>query len=521
MKTSTPFLLAILDGLGLNPNPEFNAFAMADAPFLKNLLKTAPNTTLTSFGERVGLPEGQMGNSEVGHLNIGAGRVVDQDLTVINRVSKNKTFHELPAFKKIVENLSSSSQALHLIGLTSPGGVHSDLNQLISLIESAVISKIKNIFLHIITDGRDRPQTSAIEDLTPLLSAISELSISNPETNIQVSSLIGRYYAMDRDNRWERTEKAYNLFTNGAENTKIDVNEALKSNYENNIFDEFINDISFSIKSERSGNILDGDAIIFYNFRADRMKQIVKTFIDKDFTSFTKTKSPELSAIVSMTEYDSSFGIDVLFPTNTIKMHFGEILEKYSYSQLRIAETEKYPHVTYFFNGGSEMQLKGEERILVPSPRDVPTYDFKPEMSAEILTEKLLERLDSSPLDVIILNFANCDMVGHTGKLDAAIRAVEIVDKCIEKIVHKIRSLGGAALITADHGNADQMIDYKTKEPHTYHTLHPVPLIYVGPNENLKLSSDGALCDIVPTALEILKLQQPVEMTGKSLIINS
>ena len=520
MTKNTPFLLAILDGLALNPNQEANAFSLANTPCLDSLLKNHPHTTLISYGERVGLPQGQMGNSEVGHLNIGAGRVIEQDLTIINRTAKENTFQNIPAFKKLSESLDKNSGALHLIGLTSPGGVHSELSHLISIINAAILSNIKYIFIHIITDGRDRPRDAAKEDLKPLISAINKIQSDNPNSHITIASLIGRYYAMDRDKRFDRTKKAYDLYVNGIGSVCSNMNQILEENYVKEIFDEFIEPAVFKHNLNRKTTIIDGDSLLFYNFRADRMRQIVSSFILDSFSGFERSSQPKLSSVVSMCEYDQDFPIPALFPPVIINKHFGEIISENNLRQLRIAETEKYPHVTYFFNGGSEIVLNGEERILVPSPRDVPTYDLKPEMSAFELTEKLLSRLNSNEqLDVIILNFANCDMVGHTGKLDAAIKAVETVDSCLDKIIKKILDKNGSALVTADHGNADQMIDYTTHEPHTYHTLHPVPLIFVSNNSSqYKLNSGGALCDIAPTALDILGISKPEEMTGVSLL---
>ena len=514
-----PFLLAILDGLALNPNSKANAVALANTSTLDELFQKYPWTTLISYGERVGLPEGQMGNSEVGHLNIGAGRVVEQDLTRINKISDSKSFDTIPAFAKLAEKLTVSNGALHLIGLTSPGGVHSQLSQLISILHSCCSMGISKVFLHIITDGRDRPRDSALNDLVPLLDTVVELSSKYASTEIKIASIIGRYFAMDRDNRWDRTKKAYDLYVSGVGGKSENINSILKSSYDLQIFDEFIEPMC--ITSNNDGLIKDGDAIFFYNYRADRMRQIVSSFIDESFSGFQRPNAPILCSVISMCEYDAEFKIDCMFPTIVIKNHLGEVISSNNLSQLRIAETEKYPHVTYFFNGGSEVILKGEIRIMVSSPRDVATYDKKPEMSAYELTDKLIELLDKNPVNAIILNFANCDMVGHTGNLDAAIKAVETVDKCLGIILTKLKNLGGSALITADHGNSDQMIDYQTQEPHTYHTMHPVPLIYFGPEpEKHKLESGGALCDIAPTALKILNLPIPKEMTGKSLLVD-
>lgn len=518
--THTPFLLAILDGLALNPSEEANAFALAHTPCLDSLLQTYPHTTLISYGERVGLPEGQMGNSEVGHLNIGAGRVVEQDLSVINRTSIKNEFAKRSAFSGLINGLDLNTGALHLIGLTSPGGVHSELSHLISIITSALASGIRNIFIHVISDGRDRPRDSAKEDLVPLFQAVESAKIKYPDAQIALASLIGRYYAMDRDNRWERTKKAYDLYVKGIGTVAQDLATVLTNSYSAGTYDEFIEPHIFNHSFNRVTQIISGDAVLFYNFRADRMRQIVSSFISEDFNGFERDDIPTCSSIVSMCEYDQNFKIPCLFPPVIIKKHMGEVIAANKLRQLRIAETEKYPHVTYFFNGGSEVVLEGEERILVPSPRDVSTYDLKPEMSAVELTQKLLARLDSAePLHVIVLNFANCDMVGHTGNLQAAIKAVETVDSCLDLIIKKVLSQNGSALITADHGNADQMIDYTTHEPHTYHTLHPVPLIYVNKDaQHFRLEDGGALCDIAPTALDILNIKKPDEMTGKSLL---
>ncbi len=519
MAKNTPFLLAILDGLALNSNNSANAFKLANTPILDNLLENNPSTTLITYGERVGLPDGQMGNSEVGHLNIGAGRVVEQDLTRINRIANSKSFNTLPPLISAAEKLKDDHQALHLIGLTSPGGVHSQLSQLESILHATGKLGIPNVMIHVVTDGRDRPRDSAINDLKPLLETIDSLAKEFPKTNYKIASLIGRFYAMDRDKRWERIKLAYDLFTLDKGTSFDSMNEALSTSYSQEKYDEFIEPVTFPKSLNRSNTIEDQDAILFFNFRADRMREIVSSFITDNFDGFERSKKPRLSSVISMCEYEEDFKIESLFPPIVISNHFGEILAQQKLKQLRIAETEKYPHVTYFFNGGSEEVLENEERILVPSPREVKTYDLKPEMSAFELTEKLLERLNSGPLDVIVLNFANCDMVGHTGNLNAAIKAVETVDTCLGRILEKIKSLNGSALITADHGNADQMIDYVTNEPHTYHTMHPVPLIYVGNDSpNIKLRNGGALCDIAPTALQILGLEKPPEMTGKSLI---
>jgi len=521
MKKNTPFLLAILDGLALNPNKKQNAVSAANTPVLDSLFEQFPWTTLTSFGQRVGLPEGQMGNSEVGHLNIGAGRVIEQDLTRINRTSANDTFDTLPNFISVIEKLKMNEDAsLHLIGLCSQGGVHSDLSHLMSIINCSVKLGLKKIRIHCITDGRDRPQKEALKELKILEDHIFSLGKEYPDSSVSIVSLIGRYYAMDRDNRWERTERAYDLFTKGRGARSESISKAIQLSYENGLTDEFIESWHIgNIENPIQGTIEDGDALLFFNFRSDRMRQLVSSFFLDDFDSFKRERKISLSSISTLTEYDETFTCNILFPPIEIKNYLGQVLSDNEYTQLRIAETEKYPHVTYFFNGGNEVILPKEERIMVPSPRDVATYDLRPEMSALTLTSKLIDRLRSSQLDVIILNFANCDMVGHTGNFEATVKAVETVDTCLGMILDEIKVLGGSALITADHGNADQMLDYETGEPHTYHTLHPVPLIlFTSESTKYSLKNGGALCDIAPTMLSLLELPLPAEMTGESLL---
>lgn len=520
-KNNTPLLLAILDGVALNPEHKQNAVWSAKTPVLDSLISTCPHTTLCSFGERVGLPKGQMGNSEVGHLTIGSGRVIEQDLSRINRTAANNLFPSIPAFAETISILKKENTALHLIGLTSTGGVHSELNHLISMIRGASELGAPKIVLHLITDGRDRPQKEALSELSILETEVSVLKELFPQTKIQIASMIGRFYAMDRDTRWERTEKAYRLFTEGLGAEVLSINSALEASYEKEIFDEFIDASIFKENIESTFTpIKDGDGVIFYNFRADRMKQIVSAFFREEWPHFERRNHPKLSALLTLTEYDESYPCQILFPPQEMKNSLGEVLSDNGYTQLRIAETEKYPHVTYFFNGGVDISFPGEERILVPSPRDVKTYDLKPEMSAFEITEKLITRLNEGTLDVIILNFANGDMVGHTGDLNATVKAVETVDTCLGRLLDEIKKFSGVALITADHGNADQMLDYETGEPHTYHTTHPVPfIIYNLSNAStVALKENGSLADIAPTILEILGLDKPEQMTGASLL---
>jgi 2,3-bisphosphoglycerate-independent phosphoglycerate mutase len=520
-KTNTPLLLAILDGIALNPDPRHNAVAAAHTPVLDGLLKNFPWTTLCSSGERVGLPGGQMGNSEVGHLTIGSGRVVEQDLTRINKTSRTNTFPDLPLFSETIAGLKKSGSSLHLIGLSSTGGVHSELGHLVSIIHGAAALGAPSIVLHLITDGRDRPQKEAIREIASLEERIHEISHQFPESNILIATLIGRYYAMDRDTRWERTEKAYRLFTEGSGTLAASVREALESSYANAVFDEFID--AFVIEQGNPAlprGIHDHDAVLFYNFRADRMRQIVSAFFKTDWSHFTRDRHPELSKLLTLTEYDKTFPCEVLFPPQVIKNSLGEVLARHGYSQLRIAETEKYPHVTYFFNGGNEVSFPDEERIVIPSPRDVATYDLKPEMSAPEITEALIKQIEDGKTDVIILNYANCDMVGHTGNFEAAVKAVETVDSCLGNLLNALEKKNGVAIVTADHGNADQMIDYETGEAHTYHTTHPVPFIIFNLNRELPftLNEGGSLADISPTILDILGIEIPKEMSGSSLI---
>ena len=511
-----PFVLLILDGLGLNPKQEGNAVFHASTPNLDRLLNDCPNSTLITHGERVGLPEGQMGNSEVGHLNIGAGRVVYQDLSRINASIKKKEILE----GRVAESLISSAKehSLHLIGLCSGGGVHSDAEHLVSLVETAAEKGVSKIFVHAISDGRDCPPNLAIRELVEIQKSLKEIS-ERFQVEARIVDIIGRYHAMDRDNRWERTEKAWLLFTNGIGEQQATIEDALAKQYEAGIGDEFLEPIClpFHVAIEPESSVL------FFNFRADRMRQLVTSFFAPVKQEFTGFKRPEFQApkfICSLTEYDQDFQIPVVFPPEPIVNHLGVALEKAGVSQLRLAETEKYPHVTYFFSGGVEDQLKGEERRVVPSPRDVPTYDLKPEMSVEEVTDFLISTLRAGETKVAIVNFANCDMVGHTGSFEAAKQAVEAVDKCLGRLLDCLGEISGSALITADHGNSEQMIQYDTGEPHTFHTTFPVPiaLYQTETSAGVKLREGGALCDIAPTVCDILDIPKPEQMTGKSLI---
>lgn len=511
-----PLVLCILDGYAHNPNPKGNAVHFAKTPTMDKLWANFPHTELCTFGERVGLPKGQMGNSEVGHLNIGAGRVVGQDLDRINKEIEDGSFTENVELRKCLDSISDD-QALHLIGLTSKGGVHSSLEHLKAIIRTALKNNVPNIFVHAITDGRDRPPTASPIELAELEEFIANEKASS-KSEIQIASIIGRYYAMDRDQRWERTKLAYDLFTKlEADETYDSVAEAIKSKLASGEQDEFLKPATIKSKTKRSAEVKSGDKILFYNFRADRARQIISAFLASriNFQAFETALEPE---IFTLTEYDETYPVNVLYPPLLIKNHLGEVLEKNGLSQLRIAETEKYPHVTYFFNGGDEVPSSHEDRFMEPSPKDVPTYDLKPEMSALDVTNTLIAELKKGGTDVAIVNFANCDMVGHTGVFEAAIKAVETVDSCLAQVLACVDKLGGTLLVTADHGNADQMIDYETGEVHTFHTTHPVPFILVDKEKSaVALRDGGALCDIAPTICKLLEIEQPEEMTGQSL----
>lgn len=518
-KTTT---LIILDGLALNPNPKGNAVFHAKKKTLDALLENYPHTQLENFGPSVGLPNGQMGNSEVGHLNIGAGRVVEQELLRINRAVEENRISKIQEFASICSQLgTTSTQALHLIGLVSTGGVHSELSHLLALIDGALALGVPHIYVHVITDGRDRPPTASLEEVKELVDHIEKVKKSYPESEIAIASVIGRYFAMDRDKRWERTKKAFDLYCAGGEDTSADVLKVIQSQHEKGITDEFIEPVWLASTTKRSAQVKDQDGIIFYNFRTDRMRQLLHAFLGEKigFTEVSNASKPSQVTIATMTEYEAGLPVEILFKPFHVTNHLGQVLANASRTQMRIAETEKYPHVTYFFNGGDEKPCLNEHRVMIPSPRDVATYDLKPEMSAEGVKDAVISALRKNTYDLIVVNFANCDMVGHTGVFDAAVKAVETVDRCLGEVLTEIEKQGGNALITADHGNADQMIDYVTGAPHTFHTTYPVPFCLFGESlKNKTLRSGGALCDIAPTVLDILGVEQPKEMTGKSLI---
>lgn len=503
----------ILDGWGINPAAEGNAIALAKTSNLNRLKAEYPHTHLVCSGEAVGLPEGIMGNSEVGHLNIGAGRVVYQDLLRIDLAVQNGTFFDNPAMGGLMDIINREGGRLHLMGLVSDGGVHSQLTHLLALLDMARGKGVKQVFVHAILDGRDTSPTAGIDYLRQVTAHMERHRFG------AIASICGRYYAMDRDKRWDRIEKAYRLYTEGEGVTEPDPVQAVAHAYDRGQTDEFVKPIVITPEGAEPAVVSTGDGVIFFNFRADRAREITRTFTEPGFDFFDISNRPRLRGYVTMTRYDETFGLPAAFPPVSLKGILGEVLSRNRLRQLRIAETEKYAHVTYFFNGGEEKPFPNEERVLIPSPREVPTYDHKPEMSAEAVAEAVIEQIRSGKQDVIILNFANMDMVGHTGIIDAAVKACETMDRCAGRVVGEILSRNGVVLITADHGNAEKMRDENGKV-HTAHTLNPVPFILVDDRRKTVRLKEGRLGDIAPTLLEVMGLEKSEEMTGESLIQN-
>ena len=503
-------MLMILDGFGENKEEKANAVKLANTPNIDKLMKTCPTTDIHTSGLDVGLPEGQMGNSEVGHTNIGAGRIVYQELTRITKSIEDGDFFTNEEFIAAIENCKKYNSKLHIMGLLSNGGVHSHIRHLFGLLELAKRRDFEDVYVHCFMDGRDTAPSSGE-------SFISELEEKMKEKGVgKIATITGRFYAMDRDKRWQRVEKAYNALVRGEGEKATSAIGAIESSYQKEIFDEFIEPTVIVNGETPVATIGKHDSVIFFNYRPDRAREITRTLVDKEFNEFEVEKDLDLY-YVCMTSYDETMpNVHIAFKKEELKNTFGEYISKHGLTQLRIAETEKYAHVTFFFNGGEEKQYPGEDRILVPSPK-VETYDLKPEMSAYEVTDKVVEAINSKKYDCIILNYANPDMVGHTGVLEAAIKAIETIDECVGRVVEAVNNQDGVLLITADHGNAEQMIDYKTGEPHTAHTTNPVPLILVG-MENTKLR-EGRLADLAPTMLDIMNLEKPTEMTGESLII--
>ncbi|MDJ0877209.1 MAG: 2,3-bisphosphoglycerate-independent phosphoglycerate mutase [Halieaceae bacterium] len=508
----TPLLLIVLDGFGYREETADNAIANANTPVWDRLWAEAPHTLISGSGKDVGLPEGQMGNSEVGHMSLGAGRVIYQNMTRIDHDIETGDFDRNPVYCEAIDAANSAGGAVHIMGLLSPGGVHSHERHLAAAIRLAHARGAQRVYLHAFLDGRDTPPRSAEPSLLAMQELFEELGCG------RVASITGRYYAMDRDNRWDRVEQAWALLTRGeAPFSASNAAQALADAYARDENDEFVKPTLVRAEGEPEVKIADGDSVLFMNFRADRARQLSHSFLDQDFDKFDRGTVPALSAFVQTTEYAASLDAPCAFPPESLTNVLGEYLADLGKTQLRIAETEKYAHVTFFFSGGREDHYAGEDRVLVPSP-DVPTYDLKPEMSAPEVTDKLVEAITSRAYDLIVCNFANGDMVGHTGNYDAAVAAVEALDSCLGRIEAALKEVDGEALITADHGNCEQMIDYDSGQQHTQHTTELVPLVYVGPRSARFNGSGGVLADVAPSLLALMGLPKPAEMTGSSLL---
>jgi len=502
-----PLVLVILDGFGHSESPDSNAIMAANTPNWDRLWREAPHTLISGSGMDVGLPDGQMGNSEVGHMNLGAGRVVYQDFTRVTKAISDGEFFDNPEICKAVDAAVAAGKAVHVMGLASPGGVHSHEQQLVAMLELAAQRGARKIYLHAFLDGRDTPPKSAEASLRLFDEAFARLGVG------RTASLVGRYFAMDRDNRWERVEKAFKLIVDGvgefAADTAVD---GLLASYARGESDEFVKPTVIG----EAVTVEDGDALVFMNFRADRARELTRAFVEPDFSGFARHRVPQLAGYVMLTQYAADIPAPCAFPPESLNNVLGEYLAAQGLTQLRIAETEKYAHVTFFFSGGREEPFDGEERILIPSPQ-VATYDLQPEMSAPEVTDRIVEAIEQQRYDVIIVNYANGDMVGHTGVFEAAVKAVECLDQCVGRLVAALHKVGGEALITADHGNVEQMEDHSTGQAHTAHTCEPVPFVYVG-QRTLTMREGGILSDVAPTMLALLGLPQPPEMTGRSIV---
>ncbi|MEX5505084.1 2,3-bisphosphoglycerate-independent phosphoglycerate mutase [Pseudomonas putida] len=508
--TPKPLVLIILDGFGHSDIPEHNAIFAANTPVYDRLRATRPHGLISGSGMDVGLPDGQMGNSEVGHMNLGAGRVVYQDFTRVTKAIRDGEFFENPVLTGAVDQATSAGKAVHILGLLSDGGVHSHQDHLVAMAELAAQRGAEKIYLHAFLDGRDTPPRSAQSSIELLDGTFAKLGKG------RIASLIGRYFAMDRDNRWDRVSAAYNLIVDSAAEYTADTAQAgLEAAYARDESDEFV-------KATRIGEAVkveDGDAVIFMNFRADRARELSRAFVETDFNEFPRARLPKLAAYIGLTQYSAKIPAPAAFAPSSLNNVLGEYLAKNGKTQLRIAETEKYAHVTFFFSGGREEPFEGEERILIPSPK-VATYDLQPEMNAPQVTDRIVEAIEQQRYDVIVVNYANGDMVGHTGVFEAAVKAVEALDTCVGRIVEALEKVDGEALITADHGNVEQMEDECTGQAHTAHTTEPVPFIYVG-KRNVKVRDGGVLADVAPTMLKLLGLEKPVEMTGTSILVDA
>jgi len=506
--TPKPLVLIILDGFGHSDSHEGNAVYAAKMPVFDRLYKTMPNGLISGSGMDVGLPDGQMGNSEVGHMNLGAGRVVYQDFTRVTKAIRDGEFFENPTICAAVDKAVGAGKAVHIMGLLSDGGVHSHEDHLVAMVELAVKRGADKIYLHAFLDGRDTPPRSAHQYLETMEAAYKRLGKGRTAT------IIGRYFAMDRDNRWDRVESAYNLIVDGkSEFQAATAKAALDAAYERGENDEFVKATSIGDQVK----VEDGDAVVFMNFRADRARELTRVFVEDDFKDFARARQPKLAGYVMLTQYAANIPAPSAFAAGSLENVLGEYLAKNGKTQLRIAETEKYAHVTFFFSGGREEPFEGEERILIPSPK-VATYDLQPEMSAPEVTDKIVDAIENQRYDVIVVNYANGDMVGHSGIMEAAVKAVECLDVCVGRITEALEKVGGEALITADHGNVEQMTDDSTGQAHTAHTTEPVPFVYVG-KRDLKVREGGVLADVAPTMLTLMGLDIPKEMTGTSILV--
>ncbi len=504
-------LLTILDGWGIGENCPTNAVTAANTPTFDMLAENYPYTEIFAHGRHVGLPDGQMGNSEVGHLNIGAGRIVYQDLTKINLAIEDKSFFENTEFLKAAEHARKNNSSIHFMGLVSDGGVHSSLEHLFACIDFAKKQGLEKVYVHAFLDGRDTPPRSAYKYLAQLEEKLKQEKLP------QIASIMGRYYAMDRDKRWDRIEKAYNCLLLGEGNTASGSAEAIQNSYNiADLDDEFV--LPCVTIDDKNSRIKDGDSVIFINFRPDRARQLTQVIKALNFDDFDREKMLKDLYFVCMAEYDEAFNLPIAYPSERLTNILADVLDRNNIREFRTAETEKYAHITFFFNGGVEKAYKTETRCLVPSPK-VATYDLQPEMNAHIVAEKVVEALKSQEYDFILVNFANPDMVGHTGILEAAVKAVETIDNCLKKIVDTVKEVNAAMLLTADHGNAEKMEDLETHKPFTAHTLNPVPFILINMGEDAGLRPDGCLADIAPTILDLFEIQKPAEMTGNSLIV--
>lgn len=511
MSAKKPVVLLILDGFGYSEKTKYNAIAAAHKPVFDKLWATYPKSLIETSGMAVGLPDGQMGNSEVGHMTLGAGRVVYQSFTRINKAISDGDFFTNAVYVQAIDSAIANDKAVHILGLLSEGGVHSHEDHIYAMMKMAVQRGAKKVYLHAFLDGRDTAPRSAEKSLQKAQDLFAELGAG------RVASIVGRYFALDRDNRWDRVKAAYDVMVTGdAEFDALTAVDGLKAAYERGENDEFVKATVICAEDEEVATINDGDSVIFMNFRPDRAREITYALIGEDFTGFEREIHPEIAHFVQTTEYASNIKAPIAFPPEDLTNSFGDYISQLGKTQLRIAETEKYAHVTFFFNSGNEVVYPGEDRILVPSPQ-VATYDLQPEMNAPIVTDKLVEAIESGKYDAIICNYANCDMVGHSGIMEAATKAVEAVDICVGRVLAAVEKMGGEALITADHGNVEEMFDEETGQPHTQHSTLPVPFIFYSHRKGT-IAPGGSLADVAPTMLHLMGLPQPAEMTGRNLI---